>query len=85
MGTREHSFHQRFGQGRWFRREVRASAEIGAPIDRVWAVLVDFPRYSTWNPFTPRVRATLEVGTPVQLWVHTNVREDAIQLFGFAS
>lgn len=69
MSTREHSFHQRFAQGRWFRREVSASAEIDAPVDRVWAVLVDFARYPTWNPMTPRVEARLEVGAPAHLWV----------------
>lgn len=40
---------------------------VDAPVDRVWDVLVDFDRYPEWNPFTPRVEATLQIGTPVAL------------------
>ncbi len=69
MNAHDHSFHRRYRQGRWFRREVSASAEIDAPIDRVWATLVDFERYPTWNRFTPEVHATLEVGAPVHMQV----------------
>jgi hypothetical protein len=36
-------------------RTVRASVEIAASADRVWAVLEDFERYPEWNPFTHRV------------------------------
>lgn len=46
---------------------VEASADIAAPPDEVFAVLVDLDGYGAWNPFTPRVRSTLEVGAPVRL------------------
>jgi uncharacterized protein YndB with AHSA1/START domain len=50
-------------------RTIRAEALIEAPRERVWQVLVDFPRYAEWNPFTPEVRARLEVGASVDMRV----------------
>jgi|SRR5262245_28631411 len=41
--------------------------EIESPLDRVWAILMDFPGYGRWNPFirsisgVPAIGATLEV------------------------
>jgi hypothetical protein len=32
----------------------RASVDIGAPIDVVWAVMLDTPSYAEWNPFVVR-------------------------------
>ncbi len=46
---------------------VSASADIAAPTERVWATLVDLDGYGAWNPFTPTVRSTLQVGDPVHL------------------
>ena len=43
--------------------------EIEAPAERVWDILVDFERYGEWNPFTTRVEANLEIGSPVMLHV----------------
>lgn len=43
--------------------------EIEAPAERVWDILVDFERYKEWNPFTTRVDATLDIGSPVMLHV----------------
>jgi hypothetical protein len=40
---------------------------IDAPASQVWAVMVDFPRYEEWNPFTIRVDTVLELGAPVVL------------------
>lgn len=48
---------------------IEASSEIDAPPERVWAILVDLARYGEWNPFTPRVDATLRIGDPVVLHV----------------
>ncbi|GAA4631502.1 hypothetical protein GCM10023196_061160 [Actinoallomurus vinaceus] len=31
---------------------VHASADVAAPAERVWEVLVDWPRHSEWVPFT---------------------------------
>lgn len=43
--------------------------EIEAPAERVWDILVDFERYGEWNPFTTRVEASLDIGSPVMLHV----------------
>ena len=43
------------------------TVEIEAPAAVVWDVLVDYPRYPEWNPFTVEVQTTLEVGTPIEL------------------
>lgn len=48
---------------------VRAEVEIDAPIERVWRILTDIPRYASWNPFTPKVETSLEIGEPVHLHV----------------
>jgi hypothetical protein len=48
-------------------RCVRAEISIDAPIDRVWGILRDFDRYDEWNPFTPKVETTLEIGAPNHL------------------
>lgn len=42
---------------------------IDAPAELVWSILVDLPKYSEWNPFTPEVRSTLKLGEPVELTV----------------
>jgi hypothetical protein len=52
-----------------FATAIRAEAEIEAPIEQVWSVLRDIPNYAAWNPFTPRIDTTLELGTPVMLHV----------------
>lgn len=48
---------------------IEASSEIDAPPERVWSILVDLTGYAEWNPFTPRVDASLRVGDPVVLHV----------------
>jgi len=68
-GVDDEAFHQRYRQGRWFRREVGAEVEIAAPVGRVWDALVDLAAYPTWNPFTVAVRGGLRVGSPVDLFV----------------
>ncbi len=49
----------------------RAAIQIDAPLDDVWAIMLDTERYAEWNPFV--VRAELagptEVGTPIVLHV----------------
>lgn len=50
-------------------RDIAAEVEIDAPREKVWSILVDLARYPEWNPFTPRIEATLKVGDPVILHV----------------
>jgi uncharacterized protein YndB with AHSA1/START domain len=47
----------------------RATVEIAAPVEAVWSVLVDFPAYAEWNPFTTSVQCSLEPGTMVVMRV----------------
>lgn len=57
-------------------RAVSASTEaigdIEAPIDTVWAVLMDVERYPEWNEFTVSVQTTFELGSPVDMQVALN-------------
>jgi uncharacterized protein YndB with AHSA1/START domain len=41
---------------------IEAELEIEAPIDLVWAVLVDYPRYSAWNPLLFRIEGEAREG-----------------------
>lgn len=48
---------------------VRAEIEIDCGIEGVWEILRDLERYPEWNPFTPRVESSLQMGDPVHLYV----------------
>jgi hypothetical protein len=53
------------------------TVEIDAPAAYVWEVLVDYPRYPEWNPFTVRVETTLVIGDPIDLYLpQPNDRSD---------
>ena len=52
---------------------------INAPIEKVWAILLDLPRYPEWNPFTYRVDSTLAIGAPVDLYVRMRKRGERVQ------
>ena len=52
-----------------FHGEVRSEIEIAAPPERVFDILADLATYGEWNPFTPRVESTLQLGDPVHLYV----------------
>lgn len=41
--------------------------EIAAPASFVWDVLIDYPRYPEWNPYTVAVETTLEIGESIDL------------------
>jgi hypothetical protein len=41
--------------------------EIDAPAAFVWDVLLDYPGYPQWNPYTLAVATTLAVGSPIDL------------------
>jgi hypothetical protein len=49
--------------------DVATAIEIDAPRAHVWSILVDLARYPEWNPFTPRIEASLKIGEPVILHV----------------
>ena len=43
-------------------RTIDTSIDIDAAPEQVWAVLVDFPAYPSWNPFITSIAGELEVG-----------------------
>ena len=43
------------------------TVQIAAPAQAVWDVLVDFDRYSEWNPFCVEASGVLEVGEPLSM------------------
>lgn len=48
---------------------VRAEIEIDASPESVFDILSDLDRYPEWNPFTPSIESTLEIGAPVRMRV----------------
>ncbi|MET0342941.1 MAG: SRPBCC family protein [Polyangiales bacterium] len=50
----------------------RAEAEIRAPADKVWAILMDLPNYGKWNPYTTAMQSTLQIGAPMVMTVKMN-------------
>jgi hypothetical protein len=51
--------------------DPKASVEIHAPIEQVWAVMVDTASYGEWNPFVEKAECALppKVGEPIVLHV----------------
>ncbi len=49
--------------------EVKAETEIDAPAEKVWSVLTDLPRFSSWNPFIRKAFGSMEVGGEVHVRV----------------
>ncbi len=50
-------------------RQFQSEHSIGAPVSSVWATLEDVELYPEWNPFTPRVETTFEIGSNIVMWV----------------
>lgn len=50
-------------------RTIAASATIDAPIEKVWSILSDIPRYREWSPFVVDVGGEVKVGELVTLHV----------------
>jgi carbon monoxide dehydrogenase subunit G len=46
---------------------VHASADVPAPAERVWELLVDWPRHGEWVPFT-RAEGGAAEGESVEAW-----------------
>lgn len=47
----------------------RAVADIAAPPELVWDILMDLEAYPEWNPYTVEMRSTLRVGDPMVMMV----------------
>jgi uncharacterized protein YndB with AHSA1/START domain len=52
-----------------------SSAEIAAPPELVWEVLVDFEAYAQWNPWLTEARGNAEVGASVDARVRLGADE----------
>lgn len=50
-------------------RTIDTWIDIEASPDRIWDVLVDFPKWSTWNSFIPLVEGILQEGQTLKLQV----------------
>jgi hypothetical protein len=48
-------------------RELRREIEIGAPPERVWAVITGLDAYAEWNPFIRRISGELREGTRLEV------------------
>ncbi|MDH5204589.1 MAG: SRPBCC domain-containing protein [Hylemonella sp.] len=48
---------------------IATEIEIGAPVERVWAVLTDFSGYPRWNPFIRSVAGTLQEGATLTVHI----------------
>ena len=48
-------------------RHISATVDLDAPPDRVWTVLTDTAKYSTWNPFITKLGGTLAVGQKLDI------------------
>ena len=55
-------------------RTAHAEAIIKAPIEKVWAVMMDLDRYPEWNPFTVKMETPQgnRPGAPILLHVRWN-------------
>ena len=51
------------------------TVQIDAPAQIVWEVLVDFDRYSEWNPFCVEASGVLEVGEPLSMKLKSYTEE----------
>lgn len=48
---------------------LETQIEIEAPVERVWALLIDFPSHSRWNPFVRSIEGTLEIGQSLKVFI----------------
>ena len=46
---------------------IVTEVEIDAPLQDVWAELVDLPGFSEWNPFMTRAAGDVEVGSRLEI------------------
>jgi uncharacterized protein YndB with AHSA1/START domain len=50
-------------------REIKTTIEIDASASTVWAVLMDFSRYSEWNPFIRSIRGKAQQGDQLEILI----------------
>ena len=52
-------------------KEVRTEITILANPERIWHVLVDFPKYQEWNPFIEEISGELQTGSRLKIHIKT--------------
>ena len=52
-----------------FRYRYKTSVQIACSREDVWDTLTDLDSYQLWNPFTPKVKTSWQIGDPVYLTV----------------
>jgi hypothetical protein len=50
-------------------RKIETEVAISAPARRVWALLTDFARMSSWNPFIKSISGRLEEGASLSVLI----------------
>lgn len=45
---------------------IQTQIHIDASPATVWAILIDFDRYPSWNPFVKAIRGTVDVGNQIE-------------------
>jgi hypothetical protein len=48
-------------------KEIKTSIDINASPEKVWAILIDFANYSTWNPFLKEIKGDPAVGNTIDV------------------
>jgi hypothetical protein len=51
--------------------EVTTTISIAASAERVWAVLLDFARYSEWNPFVRSIEGAPSEGSTIKVKIQS--------------
>ncbi len=50
-------------------RRIETNIEITAPVERIWALLTDFARMSSWNPFIKSISGNLAQGDRLSVYI----------------
>ncbi len=53
--------------------EIHASVDVASTPEVVWAVLTDFARFRSWNPFIRQAHGTVRVGAVVRVRVRSSI------------
>ncbi|HZV13636.1 MAG TPA: SRPBCC domain-containing protein [Candidatus Kapabacteria bacterium] len=48
-------------------REIATEIEIKASPEKIWAILMDFPKYPEWNPFIKSVTGSSKTGSQLKV------------------
>ena len=51
--------------------EITTTISIAASAERVWLVLLDFPRYSEWNPFVRSIEGAPSEGSAIKVRIQS--------------